>query len=54
MEDEVDFGSDTSVQGGEGTMSQSPVLEDKSLSAPNPFPTQSDVNAPLAQYFIPI
>ena len=49
MEDEVDFGSDTSVQGDEGTMSQSPVLEDKPLSAPNPFPTPSDVNAPLAQ-----
>ena len=45
----MDFGSDTSVQGGEGTMSQSPVQEENFLSAPNPFPKQSDVNAPLAQ-----
>ena len=46
MEDKVDYGSVTSVQVEERAMSQSPVLEDKPLSAPN---LSSDVDTPLAQ-----
>ena len=48
--EEVDYGSDTSVQGDKRTMSESPVPEDKPLSAPNPFFECSDANAPSAQH----
>uniref|UniRef100_A0AAV1U8F6 Uncharacterized protein n=1 Tax=Peronospora matthiolae TaxID=2874970 RepID=A0AAV1U8F6_9STRA len=50
IEEEVDYGSDTSVRGDTGTMSGSLMPEAQPLNTPNPFAERGGASAPPAQY----
>uniref|UniRef100_A0AAV1TUL9 Uncharacterized protein n=1 Tax=Peronospora matthiolae TaxID=2874970 RepID=A0AAV1TUL9_9STRA len=50
LEEEVDYGSDTSVHVDTGTISDSLMPEAKPSNAPNPFSERGDASAPLAQH----
>uniref|UniRef100_A0AAV1TJM2 Uncharacterized protein n=1 Tax=Peronospora matthiolae TaxID=2874970 RepID=A0AAV1TJM2_9STRA len=50
IEEEVDYGSDTSVRGDAGTMSGSLMPEAQLLNTPNPFAERGGASAPPAQY----
>uniref|UniRef100_A0AAV1UDA6 Uncharacterized protein n=1 Tax=Peronospora matthiolae TaxID=2874970 RepID=A0AAV1UDA6_9STRA len=49
IEEAVDYGSDTSVHGDAGTISDSPMPEAQPSYTPNLFSERGDVSAPLAQ-----
>uniref|UniRef100_A0AAV1U894 Uncharacterized protein n=1 Tax=Peronospora matthiolae TaxID=2874970 RepID=A0AAV1U894_9STRA len=50
IEEEVDYGSDTSVRSDTGTMSDSLMPEAQTLNAPNPFAERGDASAQPAQH----
>uniref|UniRef100_A0AAV1UPZ6 Uncharacterized protein n=1 Tax=Peronospora matthiolae TaxID=2874970 RepID=A0AAV1UPZ6_9STRA len=50
IEEEVDYGSDTSVRGDTGTMSGSLMPEAQLSNTPNPFAERGGASAPPAQY----
>ena len=50
IEEEVDYGSDTSVQGDSGTMSDVAPAEVHPRTPLNPFTERSDAHAPMAQH----
>uniref|UniRef100_A0AAV1V920 Uncharacterized protein n=1 Tax=Peronospora matthiolae TaxID=2874970 RepID=A0AAV1V920_9STRA len=50
MEEEVDYGSDTSVRGDTGTMYGSLMPEAQPSNTPNPFAERGDASAPPAQH----
>uniref|UniRef100_A0AAV1US31 Uncharacterized protein n=1 Tax=Peronospora matthiolae TaxID=2874970 RepID=A0AAV1US31_9STRA len=50
IEEEVDYGSDTSVRGDTGTMSGSLMPEAQLLNTPNPFAERKGASAPPAQH----
>uniref|UniRef100_A0AAV1TLK1 Uncharacterized protein n=1 Tax=Peronospora matthiolae TaxID=2874970 RepID=A0AAV1TLK1_9STRA len=50
IEEEVDYGSDTSVRGDTGTMSGSLMPEAQPLNTANPFAERGGASAPPAQY----
>uniref|UniRef100_A0AAV1T1A1 Uncharacterized protein n=1 Tax=Peronospora matthiolae TaxID=2874970 RepID=A0AAV1T1A1_9STRA len=50
IEEEVDYGSDTSVRGDTGTMSGSLMPEAQPSNTPNPFAERGGASAPPAQH----
>uniref|UniRef100_A0AAV1VNZ8 Uncharacterized protein n=1 Tax=Peronospora matthiolae TaxID=2874970 RepID=A0AAV1VNZ8_9STRA len=50
IEEEVDYGSDTSVRGDTGTMSGSLMPEAQLSNTPNPFAERGGTSAPPAQH----
>ena len=50
LDDEVDYGSDTSVLEEEATLSSTPIPEARLHSAPNPFAERGDAIDPSAQH----
>uniref|UniRef100_A0AAV1T5X6 Uncharacterized protein n=1 Tax=Peronospora matthiolae TaxID=2874970 RepID=A0AAV1T5X6_9STRA len=50
IEEAVDYGSDTSVQGDTGTMSDSPMSEAQPSNTSSPFYERGDASAPPAQH----
>uniref|UniRef100_A0AAV1UHN5 Uncharacterized protein n=1 Tax=Peronospora matthiolae TaxID=2874970 RepID=A0AAV1UHN5_9STRA len=50
IEEEVDYGSDTSVRGDTGTMSGSLMHVAQPSKTPNPFAERGDASAPPAQH----
>ena len=53
MEEEVDYGSDTSVSGDARTMSDTPMSEVQLPTTSSPFAERNDANAPLAPHSTP-
>uniref|UniRef100_A0AAV1TDF6 Uncharacterized protein n=1 Tax=Peronospora matthiolae TaxID=2874970 RepID=A0AAV1TDF6_9STRA len=53
IEDAVDYGSDTSVQGDTGTVSDSPMPEAQPSNTLSPFSERGDASVPLAQHLTP-
>ena len=50
FDEDVDYGSDTSVHGDDGISSHSAVPEARPLTASNPFVERGDITAPVAQH----
>uniref|UniRef100_A0AAV1TJ05 Uncharacterized protein n=1 Tax=Peronospora matthiolae TaxID=2874970 RepID=A0AAV1TJ05_9STRA len=53
IEEAVDYGSDTSVQGDTGTMSDSLMPEAQPSNNLSPFSERGDASAPLVQHSTP-
>ena len=50
FDEDVDYGSDTSVPGDDGISSHSAVSEARPLTAPNPFVERGETTAPGVQH----
>ena len=50
FDEDVDYGSDTSVPGDDGISSHSAVSKARPLTAPNPFAERGETTAPGAQH----